>query len=76
MNCKHCGAPTTDFTGEEKYDKSLHNAWKTTAESRLIEIQLLKKLIGAPTEHIVSGEHCWCDPEVIDGVIVHRRTDN
>lgn len=25
--------------------------------------------------HILD-ESCWCDPEVIDGIIVHRRTDN
>jgi hypothetical protein len=27
-------------------------------------------------EHSTDGLSCWCEPELIDGVIVHRRTDN
>ncbi len=32
--------------------------------------------VSAPLEHITDGTKCWCEPEVIDGLIVHRRTDN
>ena len=26
--------------------------------------------------HVTDGSDCWCEPEIIDGVVVHRRSDN
>ena len=34
------------------------------------------QLLNVKLEHITSGVVCWCDPEILGDLVIHKRTDN